>query len=56
MAAEAFGAKGIEVSGADADSAANAIREAQAALKAGQAVLINAHIGKTNFREGSLSV
>jgi hypothetical protein len=42
--------------GADISSAENAIREAQEASAAGQAVLINAHIGKTNFREGSLSV
>jgi acetolactate synthase-1/2/3 large subunit len=52
--AEGYGAKGLEVK-RDADVAA-VLQEAKALARAGHPVLINAHLGKSEFRKGSLSI
>jgi acetolactate synthase-like protein len=60
--AAAFGGRGflLTASGADVTSDDDVIRgvfrEAQEASRNGKAALINAWIGKTDFREGSISV
>lgn len=51
---EGYGAKGILVR--TPDEIAPALREARAAAENGVPVLINAWIGKTDFREGSVSM
>lgn len=53
-AAAAFGAKGILLD--DPSNVADVVAEAKAAAKAGTPVLINAHISKTDFRKGSISM
>mmetsp|Transcript_683 Transcript_683/g.1504 ORF Transcript_683/g.1504 Transcript_683/m.1504 type:complete len:697 (+) Transcript_683:22-2112(+) len=57
--AEGFGGKGFCV-GADgqydAHQVEEVLRQAQSCAKQGAAVLVNVHIGKTDFREGSISV
>ena len=52
--AAGFGCKGIKIS--TIDEADAALGEAQAAAANGTPVLINALLGKSNFREGSISV
>lgn len=53
-AAEALGGVGFEVR--DPSELAEVIAKAQAASRAGKAVLINAQIGRTQFRKGSISI
>ena len=53
-AAEAFGAKGILVQ--RADELSGALRKAKAAARAGTPVLVNLHLGKSEFRKGSISM
>ena len=50
-----YGGAGLAITSDGADACAT-IREAQALAKAGKPVLLNVLIGKTDFREGSLSV
>jgi len=52
--AEGFGAKGLVVD--HPDQVVSTITEAKALAADGHPVLINAHIGKTDFRKGSLSM
>ncbi len=52
--AEGFGAAGLVISAPD--GAADVLRQAQAAARAGRPVLINARLGKTDFRKGSISM
>eukprot|EP00658_Telonema_sp_P-2_P035116 TRINITY_DN25586_c0_g1_i3.p2 TRINITY_DN25586_c0_g1~~TRINITY_DN25586_c0_g1_i3.p2 ORF type:complete len:342 (+),score=43.11 TRINITY_DN25586_c0_g1_i3:270-1295(+) len=53
--ARGYGGAGILVDDPDADLSA-VFREARQHCAAGRPVLINVHIGKTDFREGSISV
>ena len=52
--AEGFGGRGLLLK--DASRIAPTLAQAKKAAKAGQAVLINAHLGKTEFRKGSISM
>ncbi len=52
---EGYGSAGIEVKSPD-DGVENALRAAQGLSSDGVPVVVNVHIGKTSFREGSLSV
>jgi acetolactate synthase-1/2/3 large subunit len=52
--AEGYGGKGLEVR-RDADLAA-VLAEAKALARAGHPVLVNAHLAKSEFRKGSLSI
>ncbi|XP_063799034.1 2-hydroxyacyl-CoA lyase 2 isoform X2 [Pseudophryne corroboree] len=54
--AEGFGGKGFLVTRQDEDRITDIIKEAQEATKKGKSALINVLIGKTNFRDGSISV
>ncbi len=53
-AAEGLGGVGLEVR--DPSELPDVIAKAQAASRAGKAVLINAQIGRTQFRKGSISI
>lgn len=53
-AAEGFGAKGLSVE--DPAQLGDVLKQAKEAARGGQPVLINAHIGKTDFRKGSISM
>jgi acetolactate synthase-like protein len=55
VVAEGYGGKGFELASTE-DDIQGAVRQAQEAMKEGKPALINAYIGGTNFREGSLSV
>ncbi|NVB37135.1 thiamine pyrophosphate-binding protein [Pseudenhygromyxa sp. WMMC2535] len=52
--AEGYGGKGLVLD--DPAKISETIREAQAIAKAGKPVVINAMIGKTDFRKGSISI
>ncbi len=52
--AEGFGGRGLLVK--DPEKVAGVLQEAKTIARAGQAVLVNAHIGKTEFRKGSISM
>ena len=52
--AEGFGAKGLLLD--DPSRVTDVLREAKARAADGTPVLINAHIGKTDFRKGSISM
>jgi thiamine pyrophosphate-dependent acetolactate synthase large subunit-like protein len=54
LVAEGFGAKGFKISGED--QIEQTLRQAQELARAGTPVLINALIGKTDFRKGSISM
>jgi len=54
--AEGYGGHGIEVKTGDTQKVAEALKEAQSIAAQGVPVLVNVHIGGTDFREGSLSV
>lgn len=54
--AEGFGGKGYQLDRTNEDKITEIFKKAQAESKNGRSVLINAFIGKTNFREGSISV
>ncbi|XP_070532680.1 2-hydroxyacyl-CoA lyase 2-like [Ptychodera flava] len=56
IVAEGYGGKGFLLNRDNEDKIKEVIQEAQAECKAGKAVLINALIGRTSFREGSISV
>jgi len=53
--AMAYGSAGLEISSPE-DNVRGALQKAQSLAAAGTPVVINAHIGSTSFREGSLSV
>ena len=52
--AEGFGAVGLRVE--SADQLPEVLAQAKAACAEGKPVLINCHIGKTEFRKGSISM
>ncbi|XP_030043967.1 acetolactate synthase-like protein [Microcaecilia unicolor] len=54
--AEGFGGKGFLLTWKEECKMSDIIKEAQQECKKGNATLINVLIGKTNFREGSISV
>ncbi len=54
VVAEGFGAKGLKLD--DPSEIESVLTEAKALAQAGHPVLINAHIGKTDFRKGSISM
>lgn len=54
--ADGYGGKGYLVKREDESKLSEIIRQAQKEAKEGKAVLLNVLIGKTNFREGSISV
>lgn len=54
--AEALGGKGFMVGRPDSERLDAVLRAAQDACRRGHPVLVNALIGKTDFREGSISV
>lgn len=56
MVAEGLGGKGFLLSRQNEEQMDDVIRAAQSECKRGRPVLINALIGKTTFRDGSISV
>ena len=54
--ADGYGGKGYLVRREDEDRLSDIIRQAQRDAQEGKATLLNVLIGKTNFREGSISV
>ncbi|KAF1393818.1 hypothetical protein PFLUV_G00020000 [Perca fluviatilis] len=56
LVADGYGGKGYLVGREDEDRLSDIIRQAQREAQEGKATLLNVLIGKTNFREGSISV
>uniref|UniRef100_A0A1A8DKD7 2-hydroxyacyl-CoA lyase 2 n=2 Tax=Nothobranchius TaxID=28779 RepID=A0A1A8DKD7_NOTKA len=56
IVADGYGGKGYLVGREHGDQLSDIIRKAQKVTKEGKAALLNVLIGKTNFREGSISV
>ncbi|XP_033927831.1 2-hydroxyacyl-CoA lyase 2 isoform X2 [Melopsittacus undulatus] len=56
LVAEALGAKGFVVGRQDRERLGSVIRAAQDSCRGGRPVLLNALIGRTGFRDGSISV
>ena len=56
MVAKGFGGIGIKMDRSHDNSIEETLQEARAEHAKGNSVLINALIGKTNFRDGSISV
>ncbi|XP_053546553.1 2-hydroxyacyl-CoA lyase 2 [Bombina bombina] len=56
VVAEGFGGKGFIVTRQEDDRIADIIKQAQESCTKGKATLVNVLIGKTNFRDGSISV
>lgn len=56
VVAEGYGGKGYLVGRKQEEQLRDIIRQAQEETRGGKAVLLNVLIGKTNFREGSISV
>lgn len=54
--ADGYGGKGFLVGREDEDRLSDIIKQAQRETQEGKATLLNVLIGKTNFREGSISV
>lgn len=54
VAAEGFGGRGLVI--CPGDDVAGVLREAKRIAKSGHPVLVNAHIGRTDFRKGSISI
>ena len=54
--AEGYGGKGMLLDRTNEDKIEQVLQEAQKLCKDGNSVLINCMIGKTKFREGSISV
>ena len=55
-AIEGLGAKGFVLGAEDRNKIKETLEEAKKATRDGQPVLVNALIGKTKFRDGSVSV
>lgn len=53
---DGYGGKGYLVGREDEDRLSDIISQAQRETQEGKATLLNVLIGKTNFREGSISV
>uniref|UniRef100_A0A6Q2YG24 2-hydroxyacyl-CoA lyase 2 n=1 Tax=Esox lucius TaxID=8010 RepID=A0A6Q2YG24_ESOLU len=56
IVADGYGGKGVQIGRKDEDKLDDLIKEAQKETREGRATLLNVLIGKTNFREGSISV
>lgn len=56
VVADGYGGKGYLIGREDESQLEDIIKKAQKECKEGKAVLLNVLIGKTNFREGSISV
>lgn len=56
VVADGYGGKGYLVRREDESRLTDIVRQAQKEAQEGKAVLLNVLIGKTNFREGSISV
>lgn len=56
VVADGFGGKGFLIGREDEERMTDIIKQAQKEAREGKATLINVLIGKTNFREGSISV
>ena len=56
MVADGYGGKGTLIGREDEDKLDGIIKEAQKETRQGRATLLNVLIGKTNFRDGSISV
>ncbi|XP_049433134.1 2-hydroxyacyl-CoA lyase 2 [Epinephelus fuscoguttatus] len=56
IVADGYGGKGYLVGREDEDRLSDIIKQAQKETREGKATLLNVLIGKTNFREGSISV
>ena len=56
VVAEGYGGKGYKLDRSNEGRMAEVLKEAQKSMAEGKSVLVNCLIGKTNFREGSLSV
>lgn len=56
VVADGYGGKGYLIGRKQEDQLRDIIRQAQEETREGKAVLLNVLIGKTNFREGSISV
>lgn len=56
VVADGYGGKGYLLKREDEDRLSDVIKQAQKDTREGKAVLLNVLIGKTNFREGSISV
>lgn len=56
VVADGYGGKGYLIGREDENRLSDIITEAQRETREGKAVLLNVLIGKTNFREGSISV
>lgn len=56
VVADGYGGKGYLIDREDESRLESIVKEAQKECKEGKAVLLNVLIGKTNFRDGSISV
>lgn len=56
IVADGYGGKGYLIGREDEDRLSDIIRQAKKGTQEGKATLLNVLIGKTNFREGSISV
>ena len=56
MVAEGYGGVGYKLQREDDENIEEVLQKARDEHKKGKSVLINTLIGKTNFREGSISV
>lgn len=56
VVADGFGGKGYLIGREEESRLKDMVKEAQRECKEGKAVLLNVLIGKTNFRDGSISV
>lgn len=56
IVADGYGGKGHLIRREDESQLEDIIKDAQRECKEGKAVLLNVLIGKTNFRDGSISV
>ena len=56
MVAEGYGGKGYRIDRTNEDIIEEVLKQAQKDAAEGSSVLVNCLIGKTSFREGSISV
>lgn len=56
IVADGYGGRGYLIRREDEDRLSDIIRQAQKETREGKATLLNVLIGKTNFRDGSISV
>jgi len=56
VVAKGFGGVGVKMDASNDDNIEEVLQKARSEYAKGKSVLINVLIGKTNFREGSISV